>query len=49
MAIIQAERVWRLTGNPVWPWELGALPDDWMDAMRAYSIDVERKRKVIKG
>jgi hypothetical protein len=51
-AIIRAQRIFQLTGHPVWPWEVDELPDDWLDAMRAYAVDVPAKaakRRAIQG
>lgn len=52
VAIIQAERIFHITGHAVWPWEVEkSLPDDWLDAFRAYSVEVgdkARKRREIE-
>lgn len=42
--IIAANNVYRVTGMPCMPWEVDALPDDWMDAIDAY-LSVPELRK----
>ena len=43
IALIQAQRIYSLTGHPVWPWELDEFPDTFLDAVRALTGDVEKK------
>jgi hypothetical protein len=33
--ILQAQKVLMMTGQKLWPWEVGQLPTDWLDAICA--------------
>lgn len=41
--IIRANRIFVLTGHPIWPWEVDDIPDEWHDAFRAFSVEVGEK------
>jgi len=49
VALIQAQRIYSLTGIPTKPWEVGQWPDEWLDAMRAYMVDVDKKKNKIRA
>jgi len=41
--VILANRIYNVTGNPCHPWEVDDYPDDWLDALTAFAVDVPRQ------
>lgn len=42
-ALITAQHIHEITGMVVEPWNVGEFPPDWLDAVKAYRVDVPAK------
>lgn len=52
VAILQAQAINQVLGGlVVMPWEVEELPDEWIDALRMFAVDLpkmERQRKEVE-
>jgi hypothetical protein len=45
--IIKAQYIYKAFGVALYPWQVDDMPDDWMDAILSYSVDVPKKAERI--
>lgn len=43
--VIQANNIYRIFGKSVYPWEIDQLPDDWLDAIMEFAVNLPEKRR----